>query len=245
MCDVQPYSGIRIPILFVTINHKLGYETERVIRLKPRKEREPGTTFDVAALIKVDEKDLIEEFEAYKKTRERIEKTNERLLVELETMNKEEEKWENELVELDNKSKKIIEQLESDIRKEIFDWKRDQKLFQTEHEQLLLKLEDMEEHLEEKTEKQEQEQEKEISRLSEELGKLLKGDTENLSRASKLETEKKVAETEIEEAEKEEKRVKRDIVHASEDLNKIKKETKKFSRKVGRNFKSRKRTHQR
>jgi len=191
-------------------------ETERVIKLKSRKEREPGSTFDVSSLIKIDDKDLAEEIEGYKKTRDRIEKTNERLLLDLEKMNKEEEKWDHELVELDKKSKKIIEELEAEIRKETFDWKRDQKILHMEIEQNLAKLDDMEENLEEKLEREEREQEKEIIRLTEELGKLQKGDSENVARIAKLEAELKVAEAEFEEADKEEKRMKRDIIYANE-----------------------------
>jgi len=113
--------------------------------------------------------------------------------------------------------------LEDTVRKESFDWKRDQKIFQVELDQAAAKLEDMEGDLDEAVEKAEREQEKELIRLSEELVKLQKGDSENASRISKLEAELKQAESELEESDKEEKRIKREIVYSSEELNRVKK----------------------
>jgi len=71
------------------------------IKLKQRKER--TGLFDVSSLMEVTEDDLLAEIDTFIKTRERIEKNNERLLTEIEKLIKEEDKWDTELESLEKK----------------------------------------------------------------------------------------------------------------------------------------------
>eukprot|EP01125_Pyxidicula_operculata_P020253 TRINITY_DN7459_c0_g1_i1.p1 TRINITY_DN7459_c0_g1~~TRINITY_DN7459_c0_g1_i1.p1 ORF type:complete len:757 (-),score=190.64 TRINITY_DN7459_c0_g1_i1:161-2431(-) len=212
-----------------------------ILKLKAKKERRMSTTglppgglksFDAHSLMKVTADDLYQELEAFKKTKSRLERSNEKLSQDIEYAQQNSERWEGELKALEKKSRDTLSSLETQLQKERFDWKNEKKNLDSQLDKLLAKLDDLENDLDDQLERTQAQQDKEIQTLNEDLNKINKAADQLKITYQKLETHLRDVEDMRDNADRTSKLLKKDILASEEELNRAKIDSSKYQTKV-------------
>lgn len=102
---------------------------------------------DTTSLFDIQETDVEGELSSIKKIRSRIEKNNERLVQEENSLLEQAENWQREIESLDLQNRNTTERLEERLRKLEFDWQKDRQTEERELEKLSLEFEQLEKYL--------------------------------------------------------------------------------------------------